>query len=81
MWHCYILRCSDQSYYTGITKDLENRLTCHNAGKGAKYTRSRRPVQLLYHETFETQKEAMMRENKIKTLTRDQKAALVQKRS
>ena len=77
--HCYtyIVRCSDGSFYTGWTTDLAHRLAVHNAGEGAKYTRSRRPVALIYYETFETKEEAMRREVQIKRLTRAGKEALV----
>ena len=73
----YILRCGDGSLYTGYTVDLDARLKKHNAGKGAKYTRSRLPVELVYCEEFETQREARSREGKIKQLTRAEKLALV----
>jgi len=77
--YTYIVRCSDGSLYTGWTDDLDKRLAAHNAGKGAKYTRSRRPVTLVYHETFATPQEAMSREWHIKQLTRAQKLALIDK--
>ncbi len=73
----YILRCADGTYYTGWTNDLERRLAAHNAGIASKYTRSRRPVELVYHECFATKKEAMGREWRIKQLTRSQKEALI----
>jgi putative endonuclease len=74
----YILRCADGSLYTGWTNDLQHRLTAHNSGRGAKYTRARRPVTLVYWETLSTKSEAMRREWAIKHLTRAEKLALVQ---
>ena len=75
--YTYILRCSDGSLYTGWTYDLEKRLQAHNSGKGAKYTRSRTPVELVYYEAFERKEEAMSREVGIKSLTRQQKMKLI----
>ena len=75
----YIVRCSDGSLYTGYTTDLPARVKKHNEGKGAKYTRSRLPVELVYFEEFETQREARSREGKIKQLTRAEKLALIEK--
>ena len=60
--YTYILRCSDDTLYTGWTNDLSKRLKTHNAGKGARYTRGRLPVKLIYYETFATKKEAMQRD-------------------
>ena len=77
MNYTYILRCRDGTLYTGWTNDLEKRLAAHNAGEGAKYTRSRRPVELVYHECFETKAQAMRREAAIKRLTREEKLALI----
>ena len=76
-WYVYILRCGDGTLYTGWTNDLTNRLLAHNAGTGAKYTRSRRPVVLVYQERFATKEEAMRREWAIKQLTRAQKLRLI----
>ena len=76
-YYTYILECSDGSFYTGYTDDLEARVDCHNSGKGAKYTRGRLPVKLIYNECFDTKSEAMSRECKIKNLTRRQKEALI----
>ena len=73
----YLLRCSDNTLYCGWTNDLSKRLANHNAGKGAKYTRSRIPVTLVYYETFETKQEAMKREAAIKKLSRKEKLALI----
>ena len=67
----------NETLYTGWTNDIEKRLEAHNAGKGAKYTRSRRPVELVYLEQFETKEEAMRREYAIKHMTRRAKLGLV----
>lgn len=77
MNYTYILRCSDDTLYCGWTNDLKKRLASHNAGKGAKYTRSRHPVTLVYYETFETKEEAMSREFAIKRLSRKEKLKLI----
>ena len=77
MNYCYILRCRDGSLYTGWTNDLDARLRSHNAGTGARYTRSRRPVELVYREEFETPQEAMSREWHIKRLSREEKLRLI----
>ena len=76
--YMYILECSDGSLYTGWTNDLERRMREHNAGKGAKYTKSRRPVVLVYFEAFETRQEAMSREYAIKRLKREDKLKLLE---
>ena len=78
-WQTYIIKCNDNSLYTGITIDLEKRLAAHNAGKGAKYTASRRPVQLVYREEAANRSEASKRENTIKKLNRNDKLALCAK--
>ena len=77
MNYTYILKCRDETLYTGWTNDIEKRLEAHNAGKGAKYTRSRRPVELVYLEQFETKEEAMRREWEIKQLSRTEKWKLI----
>ena len=77
MNYTYILKCSDGSLYTGWTNDLEKRIAAHNAVKGAKYTKSRRPVILVYYEAFETKEEAMQREYRIKRLPRAEKEKLI----
>ncbi|SDJ15240.1 putative endonuclease [Lachnospiraceae bacterium G41] len=78
--YIYILECSDKTLYTGYTNDLENRLKAHNEGKGAKYTKSRLPVKMVYSETFDDKKEAMSREWFIKhRLTREEKLELIKK--
>lgn len=77
MNYTYILKCSDGTYYTGWTNDLDRRVTCHNEGKGAKYTKPRLPVEVVYYETFARKEEAMRRECQIKKLTRKQKEELI----
>ena len=78
----YILRCSDDTLYTGITTDIQRRLEEHNSSaKGAKYTRSRRPVALIYTEEFEDRSSASKREYIIKRLSRAKKLALINARS
>ncbi|MFQ8688876.1 MAG: GIY-YIG nuclease family protein [Blautia sp.] len=78
MNYTYIVRCSDGTFYTGWTTDLLKRLNAHNSGKGAKYTRSRTPVSLVYYEAFQTREEAMRREYSIKQLSRKDKLALME---
>ena len=73
----YIVKCSDGSLYTGWTNDLDKRLKAHNSGRGAKYTKTRRPVELVYYEKFLTEQEAMSREARIKQLSRSQKLELI----
>jgi len=77
MWHLYILRCNDDSYYTGITTDIAKRIEGHNSGKGAKYTRAHRPVSLVYYEKYETEREARKRESEIKSWRREKKEQLI----
>lgn len=74
----YIVRCSDTSLYTGYTNNIEARINKHNAGKGAKYTKIRRPVVLVYQEMYETKSEALRREYEIKTFTRQRKLKLIE---
>lgn len=81
MNYTYILECADGSYYTGWTNDLERRVREHNEKKGAKYTRGRTPVKLVYYETFETKSEALKREVAIKKLSRPEKDALIANRT
>ncbi len=76
-WYVYILRCKDDTLYTGITDDLQRRLAVHNAGKGAKYTRGRGPVELVYQEEVATKIEACKREYQIKQLSRPEKLELI----
>ncbi len=77
LWHLYILRCGDGSFYTGISPDVAARLEAHRAGKGARYTKGRGPFELVYQEPVGTQAEATRRELEIKHLTREQKEALI----
>ena len=78
MNYTYILKCADGTLYTGFTNDLEKRLKAHNSGKGAKYTRNRLPVRLVYSETFSDKREAMSREWHIKhDMTREEKLKLI----
>lgn len=77
-WCVYILRCSDGTLYTGITNDLPKRLEAHNAGTGAKYTRSRGPVQLAYREDVPDKSLALRRELEIKGLSRKEKLQLIE---
>ena len=78
--YTYMVECADGSLYTGWTNDLKRRVAAHNAGRGAKYTRSRRPVRLVYFERFATKEEALSREAGIKLLTRAAKLALIDSR-
>lgn len=73
----YILKCKDNSLYTGWTNDLEKRIKAHNSGKGAKYTRGRGPVKLIYFEEFQEKREAQSREYYIKKMTKKQKLELI----
>ena len=73
MNYTYMVKCKDHTYYTGWTTDLNKRMAAHNNGTGAKYTRGRGPVALVYYETFETKEEAMRREWEIKQLSRKEK--------
>lgn len=73
----YILQCYDETYYTGYTPDLLKRIKLHNAGRGAKYTRDRRPVKLVWCKEYKQFKPAFKLEKRIKTLTRKQKESLV----
>jgi len=73
----YILKCKDNTLYTGYTNDLEHRLKMHQSGKGAKYTRGRGPFQVMFVEKYPTKKEAMKREYQIKQLTRKGKFELI----
>lgn len=75
--YAYVLKCADDTLYTGWTNDIEKRLKAHNDGKGGKYTRSRLPCKLFYYEEFEDKIKAQKREWEIKQLTRKQKLALV----
>ena len=76
-WYLYILRCKDDTLYTGITTDVEKRLEAHRSGKGAKYTRGRSPLELVYRETCGSHSDALKRELEIKKLSREEKQKLV----
>lgn len=78
--YTYIVECADGTLYTGWTNQLEERIKCHNEGKGAKYTRARLPVRLVYYEVFATKQEAMKREYAIKQLSREDKLRLIKDR-
>lgn len=75
-WCCYLLRCADDTLYCGITNDLDKRLAAHNAGEGAKYTRGRAPLRLVYQEACDDKSAALKREREIKSLTRAEKLLL-----
>ena len=75
--YTYIIECSDGSYYTGYTTDIERRIKEHNQGKGAKYTRGRTPVELIYSEGYKSKRKAMQREHEIKNLSRKEKEAII----
>lgn len=78
--YTYIVKCSDETLYTGWTNNLKKRLEAHNSGKGAKYTKTRCPVELVYFEEYDTKQEAMKREYAIKQLSRQKKLALIHSR-
>ena len=75
--YTYLLKCADGTLYCGWTNHLEERIRAHNEGRGAKYTKGRRPVELVYHEVFETRQDAMRREAAIKKLRREEKWKLI----
>lgn len=76
-WYLYILRCRDNTLYTGITTDVQRRLEAHRSGKGAKYTRGRAPLELVYQQTCGTHSQALKRELEIKALKREEKEQLI----
>ena len=78
-FYVYVLECRDGTYYTGYTPDVEKRLKLHNAGRGAKYTRDRRPVKLIWCKEYKQFKNAFLEEKRIKRLTRKQKEKLINK--
>ena len=80
MNYTYLVECADKSLYCGWTNDLGKRIAAHNAGRGAKYTKARRPVALVYYEEIETKEKAMRREAEIKRLDRKDKLALIENR-
>jgi len=77
-WFLYVLRCNDHSLYTGITKDIERRFKMHAAGKAARYTRTRRPLEMVYRETCKSRAEALIRECAVKALPKHKKLALIE---
>jgi putative endonuclease len=77
-FYCYILECSDGTYYTGWSSDPQRRLREHNSGKGARYTRSRRPVRMVYLEELPDKSSALKRERAIKALPRPKKIRLIE---
>lgn len=78
IWFIYILKCSDQTLYTGVTTDLQRRVEEHNSSKqGARYTAARRPVRLVYHENVASRSAAQQREHQIKSLSRKEKQQLI----
>lgn len=77
----YLLRCADGSFYCGWTVDLDHRLSAHNLGKGARYTRVRLPVELVYFEEFASRGDAMKREHQIKNMNRQRKTRLVDRKA
>jgi putative endonuclease len=80
-WYVYIVRCSDDSLYTGVARDLQQRIRQHNEGqRGARYTRGRRPVELVYREKAANRSAAQQREYRIKQLSRAQKRLLISRR-
>jgi len=76
-WQVYILKCRDNSFYTGITTDLKKRIARHNSGDGARYTRARRPVSLIYSERCASKSDAKKREIAIKSFSRENKESLI----
>ena len=80
-WDLYILRCGDGSLYTGITTDVEKRLEVHRSGKGAKYTRGRGPLALVYRERCGSHSDALKRERQIKAMSREEKLRMVEENS
>lgn len=78
-WKLYILRCRDDSLYTGITTDVEKRFAAHQAGKGAKYTRGRSPLELVYEEDCGDHSTALKRELEVKGLSREEKLKMIEK--
>ena len=77
-WFVYMLRCSDASLYTGVAKDIEKRFKVHSAGKGARYTRTRLPLEIVYRETCKSRTDALVREFNVKKLKPKRKQTLVE---
>ncbi len=80
-WVCYLLQCADNTLYCGITNNLDKRLAAHNAGEGAKYTRGRAPLRLVYQEVCEDKSAALKREMQIKKMPRNEKLKLCVERT
>lgn len=80
MHYVYIVRCSDDTYYTGYTNNLKRRIKQHNQGEGAKYTKGRNPVSLVYSKKFRSKSKAMQKEYEIKQLSRKEKIKLIKSR-
>lgn len=80
VWYLYILRCGDGTLYTGITTDVDKRLEQHRCGKGAKYTRGRGPLELVYREVCGNHSDALKREVDVKKLPRQEKLLLIEKK-
>jgi predicted GIY-YIG superfamily endonuclease len=76
-WLLYILICNDGSFYTGITNDLPRRFRQHQDGRASRYTRSRRPLRIVYHESCPSRSDALKRENAVKALSRKDKERLI----
>jgi putative endonuclease len=76
-WHLYILECADGTFYTGVAKDIHKRLDQHNSSKGAKYTRTRLPVKIVYHEMCASRSSALIRECVVKAFPREKKKKLI----
>ena len=77
IWYLYILRCRDNTLYTGITVDVEKRFAAHSAGRGAKYTRGRGPLEMVYRERCGTHSDALKRERIVKSMRRSQKEKMI----
>jgi putative endonuclease len=78
LWHMYVVECSDKTLYTGVTNDVDRRIHEHNESKrGAKYTRSRRPVKLVYHQRYDNRSQAQAAEYKFKKLSRSKKISII----
>jgi len=78
MHYVYIVRCSDNTYYTGYTNNLKRRINMHNNGEGAKYTKGRRPVELVYSKEYDSKSRAMQKEYQIKQMPREKKIKLIE---
>lgn len=79
MWYVYIIRCADNTLYTGVTTDIARRIESHNSGKGARYTRARTPVVLVHYEKHHTRSSALKREACIKRMPKERKVAIISK--